>query len=418
MKRAFQLLTVPSVLIAASLAAPHQANAQSHPGKLQIAQLEIGVFIDSRGRRVYYDLNTDKILSIEETPQQRNNGVRIAPTKKAPANRVAAPKRVERAPLDSTPQQNQNPPPSEPGQRLEPREPTQVAALPRLELPDLKTHQDITKLQILLDRKGISPGVIDGQIGSNVRKALAAALEKTGTDYSSFTPEQIDLALETTGGPAFIEYVISPDDLEGPFTASIPVDYALKAELPALAYTSPIEMLAERFHMDQNYLRTLNPDANFDQVGTKLTVVNPGDHLSGSIARIEADKAAKQVRAYDSNDALVVAYPSTIGSAATPSPSGTVTIERIALNPNYTYNPKINFTQGSNRSVLTIPPGPNGPVGSVWLALSKPTYGIHGTPEPARIGKTSSHGCIRLTNWDAEELAKLVEVGVSVEFLE
>ncbi|MDP3897456.1 MAG: L,D-transpeptidase, partial [Mesorhizobium sp.] len=130
------------------------------------------------------------------------------------------------------------------------------------------------------------------------------------------------------------------------------------------------------------------------------------------------DKAQKQVLAYDAYDKLVAAYPATIGSADTPSPTGTHAISRIALNPNYTYNPKINFKQGENDKVLRIPPGPNGPVGSVWIALSKPTYGIHGTPEPSKIGKTNSHGCVRLTNWDAQELAKLVSKGVTVEFIE
>ena len=106
-----------------------------------------------------------------------------------------------------------------------------------------------------------------------------------------------------------------------------------------------------------------------------------------------------------------------IGSADTPSPSGTVTIERIALDPGYTYNPKVNFQQGNNTKVLQIPPGPNGPVGTVWLALSKPTYGIHGTPDPETIGRAQSSGCVRLTNWDAARLAQMVRPGVEVEFV-
>ena len=103
---------------------------------------------------------------------------------------------------------------------------------------------------------------------------------------------------------------------------------------------------------------------------------------------------------------------------STPSPSGIVQVQRIAFNPGYTYNPKINFQQGTNNKVLTLQPGPNGPVGTVWIALSKPTYGIHGTPEPSKIGKTQSHGCIRLTNWDATELAKMTSAGVTVEFVD
>ena len=105
-------------------------------------------------------------------------------------------------------------------------------------------------------------------------------------------------------------------------------------------------------------------------------------------------------------------------TADTPSPSGIVTVERVALNPGYTYNPKINFQQGANDKILNIPPGPNGPVGTVWMALSKPTYGIHGTPDPSKIGRTQSHGCVRLTNWDATELAKMVKPGVTVEFVD
>jgi len=122
------------------------------------------------------------------------------------------------------------------------------------------------------------------------------------------------------------------------------------------------------------------------------------------------------VRAYDENGDLIVAYPATIGSADTPSPSGVHKVTRVAFDPDYTYNPNLNFKQGDNTSILKIPPGPNGPVGSIWIALDKPTYGIHGTPEPSKIGKTESHGCVRLTNWDAQELARMVKPEVVVEF--
>ena len=129
------------------------------------------------------------------------------------------------------------------------------------------------------------------------------------------------------------------------------------------------------------------------------------------------DETLRQVRAYDASGRMLAAYPATIGSEDNPSPSGVYTVERATAMPNYTYNPAVNFQQGENTKVLTIPPGPNGPVGSMWIALSKPTYGIHGTPEPAMIDKTGSHGCIRLTNWDAEELATMVAPGVTVTFL-
>ena len=177
-------------------------------------------------------------------------------------------------------------------------------------------------------------------------------------------------------------------------------------------------MLAEKFHMDEAYLKEINPGVDFTIPGTLIKVVDTGAKKTGKVAKILADKGRKQVLAYDENGTLIAAYPASIGSADTPSPSGTVTVERIALNPGYTYNPKINFQQGSNNKVLTLQPGPNGPVGTVWIALSKPTYGIHGTPEPSKIGKTQSHGCIRMTNWDATELAKMTSAGVTVEFVD
>jgi lipoprotein-anchoring transpeptidase ErfK/SrfK len=404
-------------LITATLFGAHNATAQSQLPSMQLAQAEIGMFLDSRGRQVFYDVRTDKILRIVETPQQRNNGVRVTPPPAPPANRVPAPKSVKRAPLAKPQNHPQAPGSAEPNSVVPPNT-TQTALLPRPDIPAKTTLKNVALLQILLDRMGISPGVIDGQAGSNVRKALAAAQSKTGRDLTLLTEEQLRAELASNGGPGFKTYTIQPDDVSGPFVTAIPVDYAEKAKLPAMSYVSVAEMLAERFHMDEDYLRQLNPGVNFSQTGTEIRVANPGFDKNDVVVRIEADKAAEQVRAYDDRGNLVAAYPSTIGSAATPSPSGTVTIERIAINPNYTYNPKINFTQGENKSILTIPPGPNGPVGSVWMALSKPTYGIHGTPAPARIGKTNSHGCIRLTNWDAEELAGMVSKGVSVEFLE
>src|SRR5690606_610557 len=174
----------------------------------------------------------------------------------------------------------------------------------------------------------------------------------------------------------------------------------------------------ERFHMDEDYLKSLNPQANFKRPGTIIKVANPGKPVEGEVARIVADKSLEQVQAYNAEGDLIAAYPATIGSTDTPSPTGTHAVDRVAFDPEYTYNPKINFKQGSNDGVLTIPPGPNGPVGTVWIALDKPTYGVHGTPEPSTIGKTSSHGCVRLTNWDAQELAKLVKPGVTVEFVD
>jgi lipoprotein-anchoring transpeptidase ErfK/SrfK len=276
----------------------------------------------------------------------------------------------------------------------------------------------VAQLQIALDRAGASPGVIDGKFGSNVRKALDAYKEIKGHELGAAHPDEIKKALDETGGPAFKNYTITNEDAAGPYVASIPSDYGAKAKLDRLGYSSVSEMLAERFHMDEGYLKRLNPNANFNRPGTVIRVANVGDPVKGTVARIVANKKLSEVFAYDADGKLLASYPATIGSTDTPSPSGTVKVESVTLDPTYTYNPKINFKQGDNDKVLTIPPGPNGPVGSVWIALSKPTYGIHGTPDPDKIGKTNSHGCVRLTNWDAQELAKMVSPGVWVQFVD
>ncbi len=277
---------------------------------------------------------------------------------------------------------------------------------------------EVTALQVFLDREGFSPGVIDGKKGSNVTKAIEAWQNATGEKLDPNNADDILERLRLSGGMAFTTYEITAADAAGPYVAAIPDDYAQKAALPHLSFTSTSEMLAEKFHMDEAYLKEINPGVDFTIPGTIIKVVDTGPAKTGKVAKILADKGRKQVLAYDENGMLIAAYPASIGSADTPSPSGTVTVERIALNPGYTYNPKINFKQGDNDKILTLQPGPNGPVGTVWIALSKPTYGIHGTPEPSKIGKTQSHGCIRLTNWDATELAKMTSPGVTVEFVD
>lgn len=306
----------------------------------------------------------------------------------------------------------------------------EVARLPDLAPPVQKTPQltgipkpnysqkQMAALQVVLDREGFSPGVIDGKWGSNVAKAIVSWKEAKGSTVDLGNARTLKSYVQKTGGAVLSEYIITPEDIAGPYVASVPVDYAKKAQLNRLSYTSVEEMLAEKFHMSLSYLQALNPGKNFRRAGTAIQVVRPGARVTKKVHYIIADKSRKQVRAYDRNGKLVTAYPATIGSSATPSPSGTHSVDRIAFNPEYTYNPKKNFQQGDNDKILRIPPGPNGPVGSVWIALSKPTYGIHGTPNPRTIGKTNSHGCIRLTNWDATELANLVQKGATVEFIE
>jgi lipoprotein-anchoring transpeptidase ErfK/SrfK len=330
---------------------------------------------------------------------------------------------IERQPLDQAypgdPQGSQDDYAAvEPDQQIPPAdEPAQAPQEPVITLKD-KSKPEIVALQVFLDRAGVSPGVIDGHMGSNVTKAIYAYEQMTGSTLDPNNTDGILEELRMNGGLPVVNYTITDADAAGPYVAQIPEDYSQKALLPSLAYTSVTEALAERFHMDENFLKEMNPGADFTIPGTVIKVVNPGENKTGAVAKILADKGRKQVFAYDDAGNLVAAYPASIGSTDTPSPSGTVTVERVAFNPGYTYNPKVNFQQGANDKILDIPAGPNGPVGTVWMALSKPTYGIHGTPEPSKIGRTQSHGCIRLTNWDATELAKMVKPGVTVEFVD
>ncbi|WP_245258597.1 L,D-transpeptidase [Methylopila sp. M107] len=275
------------------------------------------------------------------------------------------------------------------------------------------------KLQVMLDRNNASPGVIDGIPGGNVVKAVRAFEEMRGHEVDGV----IDAALwaELEGGyaePALVSYTLTPEDVAGPFVPEMPHDYAEQAQLGGLSYRDAAEMLAERFHMDEAFLRRLNPDVTFAEAGVDVVVANVGKPLKARVAHIIADKELKQLRGYDVAGKLIVAYPATIGSSDTPSPTGTHAVKAIAINPDYWYRPKVNFVQGANTKALRLPPGPNGPVGATWVGLDKPTYGLHGTPEPSKIDKTNSHGCVRLTNWDARELAGLVVPGVPVDFRE
>lgn len=274
------------------------------------------------------------------------------------------------------------------------------------------------KAQVLLNRHHSSPGAIDGISGKNMLKAISAFQVMNNLPVTGFLDTATWAAL-TTGQTedSFQTYTLTEEDLAGPYASSIPRDYALQAKMKGLYYTRITEMLGERFHMDETFLKKLNPQASFKKAGETILVTNTREDLSDPVALVIAHKGAKQVYAFDSSNTMVASFPATIGSSDTPSPKGTYKINSVAPNPWYGYNPK-NFIQGKNLKPLSLPPGPNNPVGLMWIALSKPSFGIHGTPEPSLISKTASHGCIRLTNWDVITLSKRVTPGVTVRFLE
>ena len=273
------------------------------------------------------------------------------------------------------------------------------------------------KVQILLDRAGTSPGVVDGYKGGMSESAIMAFERRSGLAMDGVLDQQVwDLLMPYAGTAVISQYTITDADAQG-LVDAIPTDYAEKAKMSHLGYTSVAEKLGERFHMDDKFIAYLNPGVPLVP-GSTIAVTMPAKPIRGEVVRIIIDKSTRRVAGYDAAGRMLVDYPATIGSDATPSPAGDHTVTTIALEPNYTYNPNVNFKQGDNDKVLTIPPGPNGPVGSVWIDLSKPTYGIHGTPTPSRLFRNQSNGCVRLTNWDAEELAKMVKPNVTrVEFL-
>lgn len=274
-------------------------------------------------------------------------------------------------------------------------------------------------LQVALDRMRLSPGPIDGKIGANTRKALRAFQRARGLPETGRLDGAVRQELGKLDEPAIVDYQISEEDLAGPFIAQIPESLEEQAKLERLSYTSPEELLAEKFHMDVDLLKSLNPGTRLDKAGSTIKVASVDRGDAPTAARLEVNKAIGGVVAFDSDEKIVAFFPATIGSEETPSPSGKVEVTGIAKNPTYTYDPaKLNFKGVRATEKFEIKPGPNNPVGLMWIDLSEPGYGIHGSPEPVEISRQRSHGCVRLTNWDALDLAQMVREGVLVEFKE
>jgi lipoprotein-anchoring transpeptidase ErfK/SrfK len=305
--------------------------------------------------------------------------------------------------------------------RHEARQPLTAAAIEQAQFGEGQKANTalIVKAEVLLDRAGFSPGVIDGRDGDNYRKALAAFQRQSGLDSTGTLDADTFSALAATSEhPIMADYAITEADVKGPFTKNIPANFEAMAKLPALGYPGPRDELAERFHMSEALLTTLNPGADFARAGTRIVVSDvPQKPRHTRVAKIVIDKNARTLSAFDADGNLVAFYPASIGSTEKPAPSGVFKVKSVAHNPTYHYDPRFGFKGVKAQHKITIRPGPKNPVGVVWIDLSAPSYGIHGTPSPEKIGKTESHGCIRLTNWDALDLAGMVHRGTVVDFV-
>ena len=276
-------------------------------------------------------------------------------------------------------------------------------------------------VQVMLDRTNFSVGEIDGRPGANLKRALTAfqtaeGLRPTGT-VDEVTWQR--LAERTANQPPLTTYTTTEADVAGPFTAKIPADLVQQSKLDALGYQSALEALAERFHASPALLTSLNPAATFTKAGESLIVPNVGDaaapQASGAVT-VLVSKATSALTVEDGSGRLVLHAPVTSGSKRDPLPIGTWKVTGVQQNPPFHYNPDLFWDANPAHSKAKLAPGPNNPVGTVWIDISKEHYGIHGTPSPSTIGHVESHGCVRLTNWDAQRVAALVKPGIKVIF--
>ena len=277
---------------------------------------------------------------------------------------------------------------------------------------DTKIDRNVgTKLQALLNWNHSGVGAVDGYWGKNTRKAMQAFQKAQGLPVTEAVNEETWQALTKnstlTSQPVLVSYQLTDADVNVK-TTQIPASAEAKAKLDGMYYESVLEALGEKFHISRDYLKSLNPNANFKS-GETIIVYNPGNPNTTPVSRVVADKDTQTLYAYDDSNNLVASYPTTVGSTATPSPTGTHKVKVKIHEPNYTYT-------SDNGKKSIIPPGPNNPVGVVWIGLSKPSYGIHGSPDPERISRQASAGCVRLTNWDALSLLGVIKNDATVEF--
>jgi lipoprotein-anchoring transpeptidase ErfK/SrfK len=271
--------------------------------------------------------------------------------------------------------------------------------------------------QIGLERAGFSPGLVDGKTGPKTVLATREFQRARGLAVTGRLDEQTVAALNP---PAEVLGVYTVTEGDRQLVTGVPKDWNEKAAMRYLGYAALAEVVCERFHTSRKCLEWLNPSLNFDQLkpGDQVVVPavqEPGD--LGRVARLEVNLVEKAVRAYDKGDRLIALFHCSIAQDVSKRPTGSARVVVVQPNPAYTFDPKMWPEVKNVSKKLLIPPGPRNPVGMCWVGLSLPGYGIHGTPAPEMIGKTGSHGCFRLTNWDAVRLGRITTAGVPVKFV-
>ena len=301
-------------------------------------------------------------------------------------------------------------------------DPTKTTVRPK---PDTTTVPCGTAFafQVLLDRHAFSPGEIDGTIGPNAARALLAFQTANNLQPSGAPDCPTWAALGGDGSAVTTKYQVTEADAAGPFAERIPADLVEQAKLPALSYRSVVERLGERFHVPPTLLARLNHGTAIVAGATiEVPAVNPFDERTKPTrdpaspdTRIEVSREGS-LRAIRPDGSLEFFAPITSGSEHDPLPFGDWRVTGVQWMPAFHYNPALFWDAKPSQTRATIPPGPNNPVGAVWIDINVKHYGLHGTPEPSHIGHTESHGCVRMTNWDAARVAALIKVGTPVAF--